>query len=284
MSGTTPFVAVLGIAQDGGRPQAGCRRSCCVDRPRLTASCLGIVDPLTRQRWIIDATPDITLQLTLFDQLTDHAESYSVLDGVLLTHAHMGHYAGLVHLGREALATPRISVFARPSMADFLRSNSPWRELSEHGHVEVVPFDETVELSASVSVMALAVPHRDELSDTVGFIISGPDRRVLWLPDIDGWGAWDRSLVDVVNSVDVAYVDGTFFDDGELERDMSKIPHPRVLDTVQRISTEAPHLADRVRFIHLNHTNPVLLDSSPQRELVISAGMSVADEGETFEL
>lgn len=284
MSDSTPFVAVLGIAQDGGRPQAGCRRRCCVDQPRLTASCLGIVDPATRQRWIIDATPDITSQLAMLDRVTSDAESYSVLDGVLLTHAHMGHYAGLVHLGREALASPHLPVFARPTMASFLRTNSPWRDLSDHGHIDVVEFDDTVDLSNSISVTAVPVPHRDELSDTVGFVVSGPNRRVLWLPDIDGWGAWDRSLVDVVSEVDLAFVDGTFFDDGELERDMSMIPHPRIVDTIERMSSGAPHLADRIRFVHLNHTNPALVESSPQRDAVFAAGMSVASEGEIFVL
>ena len=284
MSDSTPFVAVLGIAQDGGRPQAGCRRPCCVDQPRLSASCLAIVDPPSRRRWIIDATPDIASQLTLLDRATSDAESYSVLDGVLLTHAHMGHYAGLVHLGREALATPRLPVFARPTMASFLRNNSPWRDLSDHGHVDVIEFDDTIELSNSISVTALPVPHRDELSDTVGFVVSGPNRRVLWLPDIDGWDAWDRSLVDVVADVDVAYVDGTFFDDGELERDMSMIPHPRIVDTIAHVSSRASHLAERVRFIHLNHTNPALDHSSTQRAAVVTARMSVASEGEIFVL
>lgn len=279
MGDQPPFVVVLGIAQDGGRPQAGCRRPCCVGRPKLSAACLAVVDPSSRQRWIIDATPDIAGQLSLLDQIAG-TDTTAVLDGVLLTHAHMGHYAGLVHVGREALATSSLPVYARPRMSAFLRTNSPWRDLSDHGHVSFVEFDDSIELSPSVSMTAVAVPHRDELSDTVGFIVRGPNRRILWLPDIDGWDAWDRDLVDVVDDVDVAYLDGTFFDDGELERDMTSIPHPRVVDTLTRLESDRSGLTNKVRFIHLNHTNPVLDHSSSARRRVEAAGATIAAEGE----
>lgn len=279
-----PFVVVLGIAQDGGRPQTGCRKSCCVGRSQLSPACLGIVDPVAGRRWIIDATPDITRQLALLDSAAGAETGSSVLDGVLLTHAHMGHYTGLVHLGREALAAPRIPVIARAPMLDFLAANSPWRDLIDHGHIDPVEIRDRIDLSPSVSITAIGVPHRDELSDTVGFVVAGPTRRLLWLPDIDSWAAWDRDLLEVIESVDLAFVDGTFFDDDELERDMSLIPHPRVVETVGLVIGNAPHLADRVRFIHLNHTNPALDPASPERGVVVTAGMAVADEGERHSL
>jgi pyrroloquinoline quinone biosynthesis protein B len=281
-SPTDPYVVVLGIAQDGGRPQTGCRKACCVDRSRRSPACLGIVDPVHDRRWIIDATPDITGQLALLDEVAGTASA--VLDGVVLTHAHMGHYTGLVHLGREALAAPRLPVHARPSMLGFLATNSPWRDLIDHGHIDPVEIVERAELSPSVTITAVPVPHRDELSDTVGYIVEGPSARVLWLPDIDSWDGWDRDLIEVIASVDIAYLDGTFFDDGELERDMSLIPHPRIIDTVTRVSTRAPDLAERVRFIHLNHTNPALDPGTAAHAAVIAAGMAVAAEGERHSL
>ena len=280
MNPSQPFVVVLGIAQDGGRPQAGCRGTCCVDQPRLSPACLAIIDPVADRRFLIDATPDIGSQLALLDRIAPDVGAERVLDGVLLTHAHMGHYTGLVHLGREALALPKVCVQTSERMADFLLANSPWKELVEHGHVEIDRFHEVIELTPSVTVRAIPVPHRDELSDTVCFVIEGPNRRVLWLPDIDGWDQWDIDIIDLIASVDVAYVDGTFFDDGELDRDMSRIPHPRVVDTVGRVADRAPHLASRVRFVHLNHTNPALVDGASARTFVESAGLAVASEGE----
>lgn len=275
-----PYVVVLGIAQDGGRPQTGCRKACCAGRVQLSPACLGIVDPIAGRRWIIDATPDITRQLALLDSVAGTEVGSSVLDGVILTHAHMGHYTGLVHLGREALAAPRLPVYARPAMQEFLASNSPWRDLIAHGHIKPVEITDRLELSPSVSVTAVPVPHRDELSDTVGFIVDGPTARILWLPDIDAWDIWDRDLLEVIASVDVAYIDGTFFDDGELERDMSLIPHPRIADTIALVTDRAPDLAQRVRFIHLNHTNPALDTESAAHSRVTAAGMAVATEGE----
>jgi len=280
MDSSQPFVAVLGISQDGGRPQAGCRRACCVDQPRLSPACLAIVDPIADQRFLIDATPDIGAQLAMLDRIAPDVGAGRVLDGVLLTHAHMGHYTGLVHLGREALALPGVPVHTSERMADFLLANSPWKELVDHGHVDIVRFDTTFPLTPSISVRAIPVLHRDELSDTVCFVIEGPNRRVLWLPDIDSWDGWDVDIVELVASVDVAYVDGTFFDDGELERDMSAIPHPRVVDTVRRVTDLDPPLAERVRFVHLNHTNPALVDDSSARTFVEVAGMAIASEGE----
>ncbi|MFZ8999626.1 MAG: MBL fold metallo-hydrolase [Ilumatobacteraceae bacterium] len=277
-----PFVVVLGIAQDGGRPQAGCRRPCCRGAHRAAPACLAIVDPSAGVRWIIDATPDIGEQLAVLDEAA--SLDGAVLDGVLLTHAHMGHYTGLVHLGREAYAADAVPVVARPSMVRFLTSNSPWRDLADHGHVEFVEVDDVFEVSASVRVTAVPVPHRDELSDTIGFVVEGPDRRVLWLPDIDGWDDWDRDLVEVLETVDVAYLDGTFFDDDELDRDMSVIPHPRIIETVRRVDDTAPHLAGRVRFVHLNHTNPALDPGTPERAIIEAAGMAVAVEGERFDI
>jgi len=280
MDSSQPFVAVLGISQDGGRPQAGCRRACCVDQPRLSPACLAIVDPIADQRFLIDATPDIGAQLAMLNRIAPDVGAGRVLDGVLLTHAHMGHYTGLVHLGREALALPGVPVHTSERMATFLLGNSPWKELVDHGHVEIVRFDTTFQLTPSISVRAIPVPHRDELSDTVCFVIEGPNHRVLWLPDIDSWDGWDVDIVELIASVDVAYVDGTFFDDGELERDMSAIPHPRIVDTVRRVADLDTSLAARVRFVHLNHTNPALVDGSSARTVVEATGMAISSEGE----
>lgn len=276
-----PEAVVLGIGQDGGRPQIGCRRACCADADPVTPACLALIGSDGR-RWLIDATPAIGEQLRLLDSIVPRESETPVIDGVLLTHGHLGHFTGLAQLGREALAADGVPVWAQPRLRRVLESDAPWSLLAEHGHV--VFRDDPVVLGGGLSVEVLPVPHRDEISETVAFRVEGPTGSVLWLPYIDSWELWDRDVIDEVARVDVAYLDATFYDDGELDRDMSAIPHPRVVDTVTRFVERAPELAARVRLIHLNHTNPVLRPGSPERAFVEDAGLSVALTGERFTL
>ncbi len=276
-----PEAVVLGIGQDGGRPQIGCRRACCADADPVTPACLALIGSDGR-RWLIDATPAIGEQLRLLDSIVPRESETPVIDGVLLTHGHLGHFTGLAQLGREALAADGVPVWAQPRLRRVLESDAPWSLLAEHGHV--VFRDDPVVLGGGLSVEVLPVPHRDEISETVAFRVEGPTGSVLWLPDIDSWELWDRDVIDEVARVDVAYLDATFYDDGELDRDMSAIPHPRVVDTVTRFVERAPEVAARVRLIHLNHTTPVLRPGSPERAFVEDAGLSVALTGERFTL
>ena len=276
-----PEAVVLGIGLDGGRPQIGCRRACCADADPVTPACPALIGSDGR-RWLIDATPAIGEQLRLLDSIVPRESETPVIDGVLLTHGHLGHFTGLAQLGREALAADGVPVWAQPRLRRVLESDAPWSLLAEHGHV--VFRDDPVVLGGGLSVEVLPVPHRDEISETVAFRVEGPTGSVLWLPDIDSWELWDRDVIDGVARVDVAYLDATFYDDGELDRDMSAIPHPRVVDTVTRFVERAPELAARVRLIHLNHTNPVLRPGSPERAFVEDAGLSVAVTGERFTL
>ncbi|HYH08827.1 MAG TPA: MBL fold metallo-hydrolase [Thermoanaerobaculia bacterium] len=270
-AGLTPYVMVLGIAQDGGYPQAGCRRADCVEawrdpRLRKRVAALAIVDPETQQQWIIDATPDFAEQLQMLPK--------PAVDGILLTHAHIGHYLGLAQLGREVMGAKDVRVYAMPRMLEFLQENGPWDQLVRLGNIKLEPMqsDQEIRLNARIGVTPLRVPHRDEYSETVGFIVRGPNRAILWLPDIDKWEKWETPLESVLERVDVAYLDGTFYDVGELPgRNMSEIPHPFIVETMERLA-DSP-LKARVRFMHLNQSNPLLRESRK--------GIVIAREGET---
>lgn len=282
---TGPFAVVLGVAQDGGHPQAGCRRPCCLGLAPADGhlpACLGIVDPGVG-RWIVDATPALPEQLRRLDAVAPPRAAGPALDGVLLTHAHMGHYTGLVWLGREGMGAAGLPVHVQPRLAAFLRGNGPWRQLVELGNIALVEGEEA-RLSPALTARAIRVPHRDEYSETVAWRIQGPRRAVLHLPDLDAWDAWDRALPDVLADVDVAWIDGTFWDDGELDRDMREIPHPRVRDTLARIADLPARERAKVRFTHLNHTNPALRPGSPEAEAVRAAGCAIAAEGEVHAL
>jgi pyrroloquinoline quinone biosynthesis protein B len=277
---------VLGIAQDGGHPQPGCQRACCHGLPasehHLPAS-LGIVDPDSGQRWLIDATPALPQQLTRLDAVFP-----GPLSGILLTHAHMGHYTGLMYLGREVMGARGVPLMVQPRMADYLRNNGPWSQLVALGNVRLDVATEWALGDAGagprIRVEAIPVPHRDEYSETVGFRITGPQHSVLWLPDIDRWEGWDRRLEDEIARVDVAFVDGTFWADGELQRDMAQVPHPRIAATVERLRPLPAAERTKVRFVHLNHTNPAYNADSHEASVIHAAGMSVAREGERIDL
>ncbi|HEV8658874.1 MAG TPA: MBL fold metallo-hydrolase [Thermoanaerobaculia bacterium] len=265
----TPYVMVLGIAQDGGYPQAGCNRPDCVAawrnlKLRRHVSSLAIVDPVSHQRWIIDATPDFPVQLRMIDGV--------VPDGILLTHAHIGHYLGLAQLGREVMGTRGIRVYAMPRMRSFLEHNGPWDQLVRLGNIVIEALEDGRELRLSerIVVTPIVVPHRDEYSETVAFIIRGPTRSILWLPDIDRWSS---AIDSVIARVDIAYIDGTFYDATELPgRDLSEIPHPLMVESMKRFASERA----KIRFIHLNQSNPALRDPAK----VERAGFRVARERE----
>lgn len=282
-----PYVVVLGIAQDGGVPQAGAESEPGWKDPtfrRLVVS-LGLVEPATGRRWLFEATPDFREQLHRLDAAAP-AEGVPGLTGIFLTHAHMGHYTGLVFLGHESMGAREVPVFAMPRMAEYLRSNGPWSQLVRYENIELraVAHGESVSLGEGLSVTPLRVPHRQEFSEVVAYRIDGPRRSALFLPDIDGWEEWDAEGVrveDVIAGVDVAWIDATFFADGEIPgRDMSGFPHPFIRESLARFGSLPASERAKIRFIHLNHTNPALWPDSDARREIEAAGFRVAEEGE----
>jgi pyrroloquinoline quinone biosynthesis protein B len=288
VAGESPVRAiVLGIAQDGGVPHIGCTQELCVSARRDPArrqrvASLGLVDDRAGRRFLIDATPDLPSQLESLNDGRAGVERLRPVDGILLTHAHIGHYAGLMYLGREALGAHGVPVFATPRMARFLRDNGPWSQLVALGNIELRELEPGAEhsLTPSLRVTAVRVPHRDEFSDTVGYRVRGPSASLLYVPDIDRWEKWDRKVEEEVAGVDHALLDATFHSVGELPgRSASEVPHPLVAESMHRLSA----LAGRVRFIHLNHTNPLLFDSAALAE-VEAAGFRVARDGDVLPL
>jgi pyrroloquinoline quinone biosynthesis protein B len=297
---------VLGIAQDAGFPQAGCGKDCCKQAwadptLRRRVASLGVIDHATGQRWLFDCTPDFPSQLRMLDERvnlntdptqlkTDPNKSQRktpALDGIFLTHAHIGHYSGLIHLGREVMGASKVPTYTMPRMQKFLINNGPWSQLVKLENIDLKPIQADVEirLNQRVTVTPFLVPHRDEFSETVGFKIKGPSRTVVFLPDIDKWSRWDRSIEKLIEQVDLAYLDGTFFENGEIPgRDMALIPHPFVAESINRFAALDETERKKVKFIHFNHTNPVLQAGNQSARDIERASMAIAVEGEVVEL
>lgn len=283
-------IVVLGVAQDAGYPQTGCYQLHCMrawqDKSlRRTASSIAVIDRGAKTSYLFDATPDMREQLYALHTMADSA-AYR-LNGVFLTHAHIGHYAGLMHFGHEAMGAEGVPVYAMPRMAKFLSGNGPWDQLIRYKNIALHPLQDGVTevFADGLRVTPMLVPHRDEYSETVGYRIEGPNKSAVFIPDIDKWKDWETDIRAVVRSVDYALLDATFFADGELPgRDMSAIKHPFVAESMALFDDLTDEEKSRVIFIHLNHSNPLLDDNSVERTQVEEAGFRTAVEGMRLEL
>lgn len=281
----TPYILVLGVAQDGGYPHTGCQKKCCTrawenDSLKRYVVSLALVDPQHKKWWLFEATPDVKYQLHYFQQLTGGQYSF-VPDGIFLTHAHIGHYTGLMDFGKEVMSTRNVPVYTLPKMAAFLENNGPWSQLVKLNNILLKPLeaDSPVHLSDNISVTAFTVPHRDEYSETAGFKIMTGQKKYLFIPDINGWDKWDRSIIDEVKTVDIALVDATFYDYDDLPNlHHTSVPHPLVINTMELFGAADAVTKAKIYFIHFNHTNPMLWDTEKQN-LVKQAGFNFAVQG-----
>lgn len=286
----TTSLVVLGTVQDAGSPQIGCTKECCSglfqnpDHNRQVSS-LGLIDASLGKTYLFDATPDMVSQTHLLSQLEGGAKQTP--DGIFLTHAHIGHYTGLMYLGKEALDAQEVNVFAMPRMETFLKENGPWSLLATRKNIllKELVHEQPVVLSDNITVTPFLVPHRDEFSETVGYTIQGPRKSALFIPDIDKWSVWDKDILEEIKKVDYAFVDATFYDGEEINnRDISQIPHPFVIESMQRFSQLSKTDKAKVHFIHFNHTNPIMTPESKAAQTVISKGYRIARRGTTFTL
>jgi len=278
-------VYVLGVAQDGGYPHAGCTKACCApawkdaDKRRFVTSLAVVAGD---QWYLFEATPDIKDQLQYFKELTGGKYSY-LPAGIFITHAHIGHYAGLMHLGREVMSTKEMPVYVLPKMKDYLENNGPWSQLvSLHNislrRLNTNQLEENPIVPGRFHIRPFTVPHRDEFSETAGYRFSLGRKEYLFIPDIDKWSKWERDIRKEVESVDVALLDGTFLKDGELPgRSMTEVPHPFVQETMSLFADNDARA--HLYFIHFNHTNPLLWDSKTAKG-VEKQGFHIARQGD----
>jgi pyrroloquinoline quinone biosynthesis protein B len=296
-------VRILGSAAGGGFPQWNCRCPTCEAarvgvraRPR-TQSSLAIRGG-DGPWFLVNASPDARQQLeTISGPPLDGVRSPPVA-GVLLTDAEIDHTAGLLLL-RES-ATP-VHVYGEAGVERALRRGYPvlpmlerycgleWHTLHpdrewplEGSSLTVEPFDvggdapryldgSGVELGASGFVF------RDRAGGGI-------------LTYVPGLARLDDAVVARFGASDVVLVDGTFWRDDELARlgistrsarDMGHLPLSGAGGTLEALARMA---RPRKALVHINNTNPILLEDSPERDEVTRAGVEVAYDGLEIEL
>jgi pyrroloquinoline quinone biosynthesis protein B len=275
-------LVVLGTIQDAGSPHIACKKACCENlfeksNPLRKVVSLGIVDPQNNKSFLFEATPDITSQLKNLKQFSNSENELP--NGIFLTHAHIGHYTGLMYFGKEATNASQVPVYAMPRMKKFLENNGPWNQLVTTNNIALQEIEnrKEIELTSNIKVIPFTVPHRDEFSETVGFKIIGPKKSVLFIPDIDKWEKWETDISEAISQVDYAFVDPTFFDGEEINsRDISEIPHPFIIESMELFKGLPSEEKQKIYFIHFNHTNPVINNQSKAYQQVIENGFNVA--------
>lgn len=284
-------IILLGTFQDAGSPQIGCKKSCCeglfeAPDPTRKVISIGIIDHHEEQQFLIEATPDIASQIHHLDQYSNFSSELK-LDGVFLTHGHIGHYSGLQFLGKEAMDANQVPVYAMPKMKSYLEHNGPWDQLVKRENIRITALEQEkrLEITPNVHITPFLVPHRDEYSETVGYKIIGPTKSALFIPDIDKWSKWDKSIIEEIQVVDFAFLDATFYSGIELNnRDMSEIPHPFILESMDLFNNLNEYEKQKIFFIHFNHTNPVINMESDEAKNVIGQGFQIGQFLDVFDL
>lgn len=284
----SPFIYVLGNVQDAGLPHIGCESKICLDafkeKKQYYVTSIALIDKENQEYSLFDVTPNITEQLLMIRN--EIFNQFILPKNIFITHAHIGHYTGLMYFGREALGSNRIKVNALPRMYDFINNNGPWSQLVKLGNISLneINFRDNIEINPNFSVIPVQVPHRDEFSETSAFLIKGPNKTALFLPDIDKWSKWSISLIEMIENVDYAFIDATFYTNTEINRDIAEIPHPLVIETMDLLDELPDYQKDKVHFIHMNHTNQMLDPNSDITRNVLNKGFNIARLGEKFYL
>ena len=277
---------VLGTSQDAGYPQVGCKNICCQtawDNPELKKfpSSIAIINKEDRKYWLIDITPEIKTQIQMIDKFD------CSLEGIFITHAHIGHYMGLINLGLEVMNLKNIPVYVMPKMKEFIINNTLLNQLVENNNIKLSLISDGIDININdnFTIQAFDVPHRNELSETVGYKIIGQKKSAIYMPDIDSWDRFEKNLFKLINNNDILFLDGTFYQKSEIKtRDIKKIPHPSIVDTMDMLMDLSDEDKQKIHFIHFNHTNDAIREGSEAYNTIIDSGFSISRENQKFNL
>lgn len=281
----TVFAVILGEMQDAGLAHIGCRCPRCTSGRVGYPACMAVVDTRGRKTavFLLDATPGIKHQLDLLAEYLGpypgRPYRYNPPDALFITHAHLGHIGGLPQLGPEAMAVSGLPVYGSAELLSLLKETKLWSPVVSK--LDLRPFtpNQPLTLGPDLTLTPIPVPHRDEWQvGTFAFLLKGPNKTLLYLPDIDDWRQWAAART-MFSTVDTAVVDASFYSLEELDG-RPPVNHPLILDTLSFFADWPGELI----LTHFNHTNPILEAGSAAETAVLQAGARLACQGLTFML
>lgn len=217
--------------------------------------------------YLFDVSPDIR-----------HHIGDEFIDGIFLSHAHLGHVTGLLYFGKEAANTEEVPVHCSGTVAEFLAETSPYRLLIDRNNIDVREFSAgKAQNVMGITVTPVNVENKGYVpTDTYGFVIRTQDTTLFYVSDMD---EWTEDAVARVRDADIAIIDGCFWSREEIER-YENVPHPPIRESMERLED----IDTDIYFTHMNHTNPVLDPESDERQQVEENGFTVAEDGMEIEL
>jgi pyrroloquinoline quinone biosynthesis protein B len=289
-------VTILGTAQDGGIPQAGCSCRRCLDahrdlKLRKYPVSLGILG-VDGTKHIIEITKNLSEQLVIW---TPDKNELFIPETVSITHLHLGHVEGIGQLGKPVMGLREVDVYLSPKNKGVFDNRSDIVLMEDEGNIRTHsknfyhPFEPKD--GCGFSLQFIPIPHRSELGDNAAIIIKAEGKSILFMPDQDSWGETldyhsKENIRDFLKMFDIdeALIDGTFWNMNELpRRDISKIPHPTIQETIQLLGSKREGDPE-ISFLHLNHSNPVNDFGSEQREVVEENGWKISEMGNVLKL
>lgn len=289
-------VTILGTAQDGGIPQAGCSCRRCLDahrdlKLRKYPVSLGILG-VDGTKHIIEITKNLSEQLVIW---TPDKNELFIPETVSITHLHLGHVEGIGQLGKPVMGLREVEVYLSPKNKDVFDNRSDIVLMEDEGNIRTHsknfnhPFEPKD--GCGFSLEFIPIPHRSELGDNAAIIIKAEGKSILFMPDQDSWGETldyhsKENIRDFLKMFDIdeALIDGTFWSMDELpRRDISKIPHPTIQETIQLLGSKREGDPE-ISFLHLNHSNPVNDLGSEQRKVVEENGWKISEIGDVLKL
>jgi len=293
-------IVVLGAAAGGGFPQwnannAACRRARAGDpaaRPRTQCSIAVSGD---NQNWIIvNASPDLRQQIEASPFLQpQHGLRHSPIAAVVLTGGEVDAVAGLLHL-RESQS---FTLFATARVHATLHANPIFNALAPaFVRREAAALEQPFALPGGLVAELFSVPGKVALyleresqnlsgdaEDTVGLRLSDATGVTCYF--IPGCAHLPQTIADRLNGSDAVFFDGTLWTDDEMIREGSgnktgqRMGHMSVADPQGTMAAFRDLTVRRKILIHINNSNPILLDDSAEREIVERAGWDIAYDG-----
>ncbi len=293
---------ILGAAAGGGFPQWNCRCAVCAlywagDRRARRRTQSSVAISRDGSSWtLLNASPDIGAQIAATPALWPSGKGrHSPIVSVVLTNADVDHVAGLLSLRERQM----FDLIALPAVHEALAMNPIFDVISSAKPIKAVP-GETLQTRDGLTIEIFPVPGKaplyleaddpkigSESGETAGVLVRDGNRTLAYVP---GCAELSPGVLERIADVDALLFDGTVFTDDEMiragvgEKSGRRMGHVPMTGAGGSLEVLSGLPVRRKIYVHINNTNPVLIDGSPERLEVERSGLEVAYDGMEVEL